>query len=80
MRGCVYAGFVAQAGGFALIEQGASGMGTAYAGASAVSNDASTVWFNPAGMTQIEGRQTSFALHILSTDLFKLMVHTRNLL
>ena len=34
----------AQAGGFALIEHGASGMGNAYAGAAAVSADASTIW------------------------------------
>ncbi len=58
----------ATAGGFALIEHGASGLGNAYAGAAAVSSDASTVWFNPAGMSQIEGRETAFALHILTTS------------
>jgi len=58
----------AQAGGFALIEHGASGLGNAYAGAAAVSADASTVWFNPAGMSEIEGRELAAALHILSTD------------
>ena len=58
----------ATAGGFALIEHGASGLGNAYAGAAAVSSDTSTVWFNPAGMSQLEGRETSVAFHILSTD------------
>lgn len=60
----------AHAGGFALIEHGASGLGNAYAGASAVSSDGSTVWFNPAGMSELNGRQTSFAMHALisSTD------------
>ncbi|MFK7996062.1 MAG: OmpP1/FadL family transporter [Granulosicoccus sp.] len=55
------------AGGFALIEHGASGLGHAYAGAAAVSADTSTVWFNPAGMSEIRGREISAALHILST-------------
>ena len=41
----------AQAAGFALIEQSASGMGNAYAGGAAIAEDASTIFFNPAGMT-----------------------------
>ena len=41
----------AQAAGFALIEQSASGMGNAYAGGGAIAEDASTIFFNPAGMT-----------------------------
>jgi len=44
----VAASEVSVGGGFALIEQGAAGLGNAYAGAAAVSQDASTVWFNPA--------------------------------
>jgi long-chain fatty acid transport protein len=58
----------ATAGGFALVEHGASGLGNAYAGAAAVSSDTSTIWFNPAGMSQLEGRETSVALHLLSAD------------
>lgn len=58
----------AQAGGFALIEHGASGMGNAYAGAAAVSADASTIWFNPAGMTEIEQRELAIAGHVLITS------------
>ena len=42
------------AGGFALIEQSASQQGNAYAGASAFANDASTIYFNPAGMTRFD--------------------------
>jgi long-chain fatty acid transport protein len=41
------------AAGFALIEQSASQVGNAFAGASAVANDASTIFFNPAGMTRV---------------------------
>ena len=56
------------AGGFALIEHGASGMGNAYAGAAAVSRDGSTVWFNPAGMSELEGTEAAVGLHLLSTN------------
>jgi long-chain fatty acid transport protein len=40
----------AGASAFALYEQGISGLGNSYAGAAAVSEDATTVWWNPAGM------------------------------
>ncbi len=43
----------AHSAGFALIENSASGMGKAFAGAAAAAEDASTVWFNPAGMTYL---------------------------
>ena len=61
----------AHSAGFALIENSASGMGKAFAGAAAVAEDASTIWFNPAGMTylseKLEGKsQLSNALHIVS--------------
>lgn len=57
--------------GFALIENSASGMGNAFAGAAASAEDASTVWFNPAGMTylseKLEGKAlVSQAGHIIS--------------
>ena len=55
----------AYAAGFALIEQSGSGMGNAFAGGSAVAEDASTVYFNPAGMTYIEGTQLVGALHLI---------------
>ena len=40
---------LAPAAGFALIEQSASGMGNAFAGAAATAEDATTVFYNPAG-------------------------------
>src|SRR5258708_2733010 len=43
----------AHASGFALIEQNVSGLGNAYAGAAAVAEDASTVYYNPAGMSAL---------------------------
>ncbi len=54
------------AGGFALIEMSASGMGNAYAGAAAVADDGSTIWFNPAGMTRLKERSVTGAVHVLS--------------
>ena len=62
------AGFSAHvnASGFALIENSASGMGNAFAGGSAIADDASTVYFNPAGMTQLGGTQIVIAGHIVS--------------
>jgi long-chain fatty acid transport protein len=47
----------AYAAGFALLEQNASGLGNAYAGSGAVAADASTIFFNPAGMTLLPGMQ-----------------------
>ena len=45
----------AQAAGFQLLEQNASGLGNAYAGSAAIAEDASTIFFNPAGMTRLKG-------------------------
>jgi long-chain fatty acid transport protein len=42
---------VSYGAGFQLLEQNASGLGTAYAGTAAAAEDASAVFFNPAGVT-----------------------------
>src|SRR5258706_6796717 len=55
----------AVASGFQLIEQNGSGMGNAYAGQAAAAENASTIFFNPAGMTQLPGRQISGTLDII---------------
>jgi long-chain fatty acid transport protein len=47
------------AAGFQLLEQNASGMGNAYAGSAAIADNASTIFFNPAGMTRLEGINVS---------------------
>ena len=57
----------AMASGFALIEQSASQMGNAFAGGAAIANDASTIYFNPAGMTRVP-KQVVGAIHIISTQ------------
>ena len=56
----------AQAAGFALWEQGVSGLGNAYAGAAAVAEDASTVWWNPAGMSRLpRGKHLLLGAHVI---------------
>ena len=44
---------VASASGFALQNQSGSANGNAFAGAAAAAEDASTIYFNPAGMTNL---------------------------
>jgi long-chain fatty acid transport protein len=55
----------ASAAFFALAEQSGSGMGTAFAGGAAVAEDASTVWYNPAGMTRFTRPQLVVAGHYI---------------
>ena len=50
---------VAGASGFQLLEQNASGIGNAFAGSAAVSENASTIYYNPAGMTQLQSVEVS---------------------
>src|SRR5262252_10565637 len=42
---------------FQIAEQSASGVGNAFAGGAAIAEDASTVWYNPAGMTRLDHPQ-----------------------
>lgn len=49
----------AHAAGFQLLEQNASGLGNAYAGSAANPENASTIYFNPAGMTYLPGGNVS---------------------
>jgi long-chain fatty acid transport protein len=57
----------AGAAAFALVEHGASGLGNAYAGAAAAAEDASTVWWNPAGMARLpRGRHLAIAGSMIS--------------
>ncbi len=60
----------AAAGGFAIGAQNGSGIGNANSGQAAAAEDASTIFFNPAGMTNLPGRQVVGSLNVLniSTD------------
>ncbi len=59
---------LAQAGSFGLIEHSASGQGAAFAGASALGEDASTVYFNPAAMTRLSGSEVVLVGHVIIPD------------
>jgi len=58
----------ASASGFALIEQSVSSMGTAYANGSAGMDDASTIFFNPATMARLQGKNATGGLQILHSN------------
>lgn len=58
----------AAAAGFQLLEQNASGLGNAYAGSAAVADNASTIYFNPAGMTQLQDREVSLGASVISAN------------
>jgi long-chain fatty acid transport protein len=45
------------ASGFALLEQSASRLGTAFAGTAAAADDASTIFYNPAGLASLKESQ-----------------------
>lgn len=71
---CVAAALVggsaaAWASGFALIEQNASGLGNAFAGQAAAAEDASTIFFNPAGLTRLQGGNFAGALHAITPSM-----------
>lgn len=53
------------AAGFALIENSASGMGSAFASGGAAAEDASSLYFNPASMALLADRQLSVAGHFI---------------
>jgi long-chain fatty acid transport protein len=58
---------VAHAGGFALAEQSIAAMGMANAGASAQAmGDASTIFYNPAGMSSLSSINVAQGLHVIT--------------
>src|SRR3569832_2190727 len=59
---------VVRAAGFALMEQSASGQGSAFAGAAALTEDATVIYFNPAGMTQLSGGQAVIGANIIDLN------------
>jgi long-chain fatty acid transport protein len=55
----------AMAGGFYIQEQSAAGVGRAQAGNVVAADDASTIYFNPAGLTELEGIQTASGIDLI---------------
>lgn len=69
----LFASASASAGGFYLQEQSSVGIGRAFAGEAALGKDPSTVYFNPAGMTRLDGAMvelgaTALLLHARQSD------------
>ncbi|HEU0229733.1 MAG TPA: outer membrane protein transport protein [Burkholderiaceae bacterium] len=57
----------ANASAFQLIEQNASGLGNSYAGSAAIADNASTIFYNPAGMTRLPGVNLSAGMTAITT-------------
>jgi long-chain fatty acid transport protein len=55
----------AMGAGFALVEQSVGGLGNAFAGGAASAEDATTVFYNPAGMTRLSDLQLVVGTHII---------------
>jgi long-chain fatty acid transport protein len=55
----------AVAAGLAIMEQSVKGLGTAFAGGAAAADDATTMFFNPAGLTHLSGSQAVAGMHLL---------------
>lgn len=55
----------AQAAGFYIQEQSVRGLGSAFSGSVSNLQDPSTIFFNPAGMTQLQGTQAQAAVNLL---------------
>jgi len=51
--------------GFALVEQSVTGLGNAFAGGAAGAEDASTIFFNPAGLTRLQGQEVLAGAHLI---------------
>jgi long-chain fatty acid transport protein len=59
----------AEAAVFGLVEQSASQVGNSVAGGAASAEDASTVWFNPAGMLRLDRSNVAGGVHFISPKL-----------
>ena len=57
---------VANAAGFSLIEQSASGIGSAFAGSAASYDDASAMFFNPAALGMLDSTQVVVSGHAIN--------------
>ncbi len=55
----------AGASGFALVEQSVKQVGSAISGGAASAEDASTIFFNPAGMSRLKGTQVVVGGHLI---------------
>jgi len=54
------------AAGIAVTEKSVKGLGSAFAGGAAAAEDASTIYFNPAGMTRLTGTQVDVGASVIA--------------
>jgi long-chain fatty acid transport protein len=59
----------AQAAGYGLLEQSVTGLGNAFAGSGAIAEDASTIFYNPAGLTELSGFQVQTGGNVIIPSL-----------
>ena len=57
---------ISMGSGFAIQEQSVTGLGRAFAGSAAVADDASTLFFNPAGLTNLSDSELAVGIHYIS--------------
>ncbi len=55
----------AMGAGFAIVEQSVSGLGNAYAGGAASAEDATTIFYNPAGISRLQEPELIVGTHII---------------
>jgi len=60
----------AHAAGFLLLEQSGRALGSAYAGEGAIATDPTTIFYNPAGLTLLEGTQIATSGFLVWTHFF----------
>jgi hypothetical protein len=66
-----FGSYQARAGSFLLNEQSVSGLGSAYAGGAAQAEDASTIFFNPAGIALLQQGEFQAGFHyVMSSGTF----------
>lgn len=68
LAGLVLTSGYAFAGGFQLTEQSVTGLGRAFSGFGVVGDDASAIFYNPAGMTLLKGNQTQASIFHINTS------------
>lgn len=66
--GGLFGASAANAAGFFIQEQSVTGLGRAFAGGAAAADDASTIFFNPAGMTFLKQGEAQFGGSLLIPD------------
>ncbi len=54
--------------GFAIIEQSVTGLGRAFSGSAAVAEDASTIFFNPAGLTYLSHAEIDSGINYIDVE------------